>query len=283
MQFRAFLLLLCAVASLLCTLPASRAAAGISAPGHDHTDPTDPPLDASCKHGKSCASPTPEPTGCFKPPGAVVPSGVMPTLPPGLITDPNDPSIAAAIAAGEAQAAASGYNPASPGPLPTMPPGITKNPCPNVDASNLAARIFAAAMAFRGSRTCGLHGAPGDNACMASVNQILINAGVRPIGSGLYGTNSVPDAVVGSGAGRLLPIPPSDTVPGDIMVRHSPGETYSSYGGEEHITVCEVRGCSEVISNHSTGCIFSWESDYTLCYTGSPYCGGYSDYYRVVP
>jgi hypothetical protein len=169
-----------------------------------------------------------------------------------------------------------------PGVSSSAPPGGSGSPPPLPNCSgggnNLEAEIYAAAVAFEGHKTCGLHGADGADACMASVNQILMNAGIPPIGGGPNGTNFIPTAVA---SGRLQSIPQSATVPGDLEVRHSPGDTYQSVGGDEHIAVCTNNGCTNVVSNASHDCTFGWNSDYTMCYSGSPYCGGYSDFYRV--
>lgn len=199
------------------------------------------------------------------------PPGSPVTPPPGLSIPSPNPS---AYQQGVADATQQGLY-ATPGP--------GASPC-STAAGDLQERIYQSAMAFQGFVTCGLHGADGSEACMASVNQILLNAGIPAIGDPQpLGTNYVPDAVIGSGAGRLVPIAQSATVRGDLMVRHSAGETYMSAGGDEHITVCINTGCTEVISNASSTCTFGWISDYTLSYSGSPYIGGYSDFYRVLP
>lgn len=107
---------------------------------------------------------------------------------------------------------------------------------------------------------------------MASINQILANAGIPPIGPGSEGTNYIPAALA---SGRLQQIPQASTVPGDLEVRHSPSDA------DEHIAVCTTYGCTNVVSNASHNCTFGWFSGYTMCYSGSPYCDGYSAFYRV--
>lgn len=207
-------------------------------------------------------------------------TGALPSIPPGAIVAPTNvprtPPAGLALSTPPPNGSIS-LPPIAPGP----PGGPSLPPCA-LAAGNIQAAIYAAAEAFIGTRTCGLHGADGADACMASVNQILMNAGIPPIGPPPDGTNYIPTAVLAYGS-RLQPIPQADTVPGDLMVRHSPGDTYTSSGGEEHIVVCTVPGCTQTVSNASHDCTFGWQSDDTLCYAGSPYCNGYSDFYRVLP
>ena len=163
----------------------------------------------------------------------------------------------------------------------------------NIIAGPQGAIAFQAANKFVGTETCGLNGATGDEACMAAVNQILINAGLSPLGAGPTGSNYIPSAVPPAiASGRLVAIPQSGTIPGDLTVRHSPGDTYTSVVGDEHIGVCEASGCTTVLSNSSSkstgdpNCplgVFGWSSPPTMDnYAGSPYIGGYSDFYRVM-
>jgi hypothetical protein len=207
----------------------------------------------------------------------------LPTNLPSL----SDADVQAAIAAGtEAAKQILAHPPTPPPNLPTAPPHLSL--C--AAAGNLQDAIYRAAMAFVGTVTCNLHGAPGAEACMASVNQIIMNAGIAPIGPQPNGTNFIPDAILHYG-NRLMEIPQSATVPGDLMVRHSPGDTYASNnpGDTEHVAVCIVRGCANVVSNSSSAgspsCpgVFGWFSDFAMCYRGSPYCGGTSQFYRVLP
>lgn len=177
------------------------------------------------------SSPTPSPAPSCRPRihGSPLPSV---TMPPNL-PKPNDPNIQAAIAAGTDAARGVLRNPPSPPPnLPSAPPD--QAPC--AAAGNLQDAIYRAAMAFVGTSTCNLHGAPGNEACMASINAILMNAGIAPIGPQPDGTNFIPDAILHYG-NRLVEIPQSATVPGDLEVRHSPGDTYTSNnpGDTEHI------------------------------------------------
>lgn len=118
---------------------------------------------------------------------------------------------------------------------------------------------------------------------MASINAVLMQAGLAPLGSGSQGSNYIPTAILpGVSAGRLVEIAQVETVAGDLEVRHSPGDTYTGIGGDEHIAICLAAGCGLVLSNHSSTCRFSWESGPDMCYAGSPYCNGYSNFYRVI-
>lgn len=225
---------------------------------------------------QSQPSPSPSASPCAPP--RAMPADTA-TLPPGThLPSISDADIQAAIA--EGTKAAGGVLQHLPTPPPNRPsPQPDQAPC--AAAGDLQDLIYRAAMAFVGAKTCGLHNAPGDEACMASVNQILMNAGIAPIGPGPNGTNSVPAAVLGY-PNRLVEIPQSATVPGDLMVRHSPSDTYTSATGSEHVTVCIDYGCRNVVSNASSTCTFGWFSGYELCYPNSPYCFGYSQFYRVV-
>jgi hypothetical protein len=146
--------------------------------------------------------------------------------------------------------------------------------CSPAPSSNIQQQIYNASQQFYGSSTCGLHGAPGDNACMAAVNQVLLMAGVAPLGPGPYGTNYIPTAVA---SGRMIAIPQASTVPGDLVVTRSKDDS------DEHIGVCQTYGCTNVLSNHSSTCNFSWYSAPSMLYPGSPFYGGSSTFYRVTP
>jgi hypothetical protein len=157
----------------------------------------------------------------------------------------------------------------------------------------LGPKIANAAQVFFGKETCGLHGAADNEECMAAVNQILMNAGIPPLGAGPYGSNYVPGAILpGLQSGRIVQIPQNQARPGDLTVRHSKDDTYTSAGGDEHIGICMASQCTEVFSNSShahtgdpncpTG-VFDYVSPPGMDnYATSPYIGGYSDFYRVV-
>lgn len=220
------------------------------------------PTFSPCPSPSAVPLPTAPTSLATEPPLASLPSSPplhsLPTAPPNLPSAP--PSSAP-----------------SPGASPSSPPCAEPSPTGDVQAA-----ILAASQAFVGTSTCGLHGAPGDEACMASVNQILMNAGVAPLGPG-EGYNYIPTAIqYGLSSGEIIEIAQADTVPGDLEVRHSPGDTYGSSGGDEHIAVCQTYGCTDVLSNASSSCTFGWDSDYTMCYVGSPYCNGTSQFYRVL-
>jgi uncharacterized protein YceK len=157
---------------------------------------------------------------------------------------------------------------------------------------SLATKIFNAANNFFGTKTCGINNAPTTEECMAAVNQILMNAKLSPLGPGSNGSNLVPVAILSSlASGRLAPISQSSAVLGDLTVRHTWDDTYTSKTGDEHIGVCTTNGCTTVLSNSAhapTGnpnCpegVFNWKSPWTMDnYTGSKYKGGYSDFYHL--
>lgn len=210
-----------------------------------------------------CATPLAAfPFAPLAPVAGVTPPASAATAPPSLPTPP--PNLATP---GSAQF--------TPAPLPKA----TAPPCPK----SAQEAILQAALNARGMYTCGLHGATGDEACMASINEVLLRAGIVPLGAGAQGSNYIPSAILpGVSSGRLVQIAQPQTVPGDLEVRHSLGDSYTGIGGDEHVGVCLTYGCTQVLSNHSSTCIFSWQSSPDMCYAGSPYCGGYSDYFRVI-
>lgn len=219
---------------------------------------------------RAAAAPAPVPSPCGTSSTGMTP----PTLPQGVPTAlPTTIPFPATMPKNISTTASTQGAPASPPPLPkatSMPADCGTAP----PGGSMQQRIGDAAKAFVGTITCGLHGAPGSEACMASVNQILINAGVAPLGPGPFGSNYIPTAVA---SGRMQPIPQSATVPGDLVVTRSRDDS------DEHIGVCETYGCTDVLSNASHDCTFGWESGPDMLYAGSPFFGGSSTFYRVLP
>ena len=123
--------------------------------------------------------------------------------------------------------------------------------------------IDGAALSFRGTSTCGLRGAPGDAACMASVQQVVFNATGHVLGDG---SNAVDDAIQSAlNMGQITEIPKASTLPGDLVAVFAQDNPNA-----EHIGICLVAGCDSNLSNSSSICEFVWQSN-DFVYAGSPY------------
>jgi hypothetical protein len=167
--------------------------------------------------------------------------------------------------------------PYAPSEVPTPPPyaGATPSPCSvqPPPSGGVAAAIYAAAQAFEGTSTCNVPGTDnGQNACMWAVNQVIYHATGQYVAGG---TNYVPTAVAAFDAGGAVRIGQSSTVPGDIVV------VTSANGADMHIGICMTYGCTDVLSNSSSRCNFSWHSNPSFSYPGSPYNGGSSAFYHL--
>jgi hypothetical protein len=137
----------------------------------------------------------------------------------------------------------------------------------------VSSKIFAAAQAFEGTSTCGVPGTDGGkNACMWAVNQVIDMALGHYVAGG---TAYIPTAVAAFDAGAASQIPQSATVPGDLVV------VTSSDGDDMHIGVCMAYGCTDILSNSSSNCSFTWHSHSLFAYAGSPYNGGSAAFYRL--
>ncbi|PZO18190.1 MAG: hypothetical protein DCF25_10190 [Leptolyngbya foveolarum] len=109
----------------------------------------------------------------------------------------------------------------------------------------------------------------GNQACLWSVNKILENAGVQPLGNSVPGNPEpggqvwVPAAEWDLQNGRGTRVSQSEAKAGDIVIEG---------GNEEHVGICKNDGCSVVLSNSSSRAAFKWESDITFdgVYGGTP-------------
>lgn len=144
-----------------------------------------------------------------------------------------------------------------PGPVGNINDGYQGTPIPPDGNYTWAQKIWHAAQKFRKSHsqdksTRGLYGAPLGNECVATVQAILYaaglplytNQGVIIIGVDLFRAKLAADP-------NWVKVPTSQAVQGDIVVQ---GDGYPGYGpgaGQNHVGICETRGCTYIISNSS--------------------------------
>lgn len=162
--------------------------------------------------------------------------------------------------------------PAAPEPVPVspvVPPPLASVPLPVAapvasPVADLNAAIVAAATKLRGMSTAeGPDG--GNNACGWTVNKVLQEAGIAPIGENPNYVPSVVEALQGS---RGKAISRDAAKAGDLVIA----------AGESHIGIGMTDGCTRVLSNSSSRARFQWESD--LDFDGS--YGGTSTIYRLL-
>lgn len=110
----------------------------------------------------------------------------------------------------------------------------------------------------------------GYNACAASVNHVLQDAGITPLAGGSY---YVPDVQNALANGRGVLVPASDAQPGDIAIAAG-----TAHGGGYHIGI--VTGSNEVTSNSSSRGTWNWVSD--LNFDGAYDNKGQTLVYRIV-
>jgi hypothetical protein len=186
----------------------------------------------------SSGTPTPSPTvSCYK---EYVPSP-YPSYSGPVLPNPGGPSLTsaevqAAIAQGEAEAKAEGYDISS-SPGPSSSPGT----CPSLQppTGNLLQRIYQAAFNYRGTSTDHLAG-DGYNSCAASLQQIVKNATGATIGDAAVATWQAM-ALSGQYGGTVLsPAQSASAKPGAIII----------WVGH-HVGVCAAAGCTTTWSNHS--------------------------------
>jgi hypothetical protein len=116
-------------------------------------------------------------------------------------------------------------------------------------------KILAAAEAFIGHNSRGLHGAPARNECVACVQQILDNAGLAELAKGTLGVPEFEAALPASGYART-----DHPVPGDFVI----------IGDQDHIGV--YLGNHMMVSNSSSAGKFQWKD--TVAAQNSYYDGG---------
>lgn len=88
----------------------------------------------------------------------------------------------------------------------------------------------------------------GNLACAWSVNRILSNAGIQPIGDN---PNYVPSVEADLKGGRGQAVNRADAQAGDIVIA----------GHQHHIGICLNEGCTRVRSNSSSRARFTWDSN----------------------
>lgn len=133
------------------------------------------------------------------------------------------------------------------------------------NAATVGARIHAQALIFRTDHstkgsTAGIRGADAGNECVATIQQIRVDAGLPLIANG---TNNVDDfrAALYAGDGTWLGVDDMGQAvakAGDYVVQ---GDGFSGTGpgsGQWHIGICLNDGCSEILSNSTTNQSFTW-------------------------
>lgn len=101
----------------------------------------------------------------------------------------------------------------------------------------------------------------GKLACMWSVNQVLKNAGLRPLGNDTLLVLEAREELL---QGRGIQVSQLDAQAGDLVIIDAGGWT-------QHIGICLDRNCTKVKSNSSDRASFSWISNSKFEYPGSPY------------
>lgn len=105
----------------------------------------------------------------------------------------------------------------------------------------------------------------GNNACAWTVNRILQDAGIQPLGDN---PNYVPSLRQALDGGRGQQIAKGSSKAGDLVIA----------AGEAHIGIGLTDGCSRVLSNSSSQACFAWESDTDF----DGIYGGASSIYRLI-
>lgn len=111
----------------------------------------------------------------------------------------------------------------------------------------------------------------GRQACMWAVNQVLKNAGIKPLGND---TLAVLVAREDLRRGRGQQVSQREAKAGDLHI-------VDAGGGNQHIGICLNDGCTKVKSNSSSRASFSWISGAGFRYPGSPYNNGKSEFWRL--
>ncbi len=154
--------------------------------------------------------------------------------------------------------------PTPPVPVAVAPVAPPASPPIAAPVADLNAAIVAAATKLRGMSTAeGPDG--GNNACGWTVNKVLQEAGIAPIGEN---PNYVPSVVEALQGARGQAISRDAAKAGDLVIA----------AGEAHIGIGMTDGCTTVLSNSSSRARFQWESD--LDFDGS--YGGTSTIYRLL-
>jgi hypothetical protein len=105
----------------------------------------------------------------------------------------------------------------------------------------------------------------GNLACAWSVNRVLSNAGIQPLGSN---PDYVPSVEADLQNGQGAQVTQSEAQAGDIVIE----------GSQAHIGICLNEGCTQVRSNSSSRAQFAWNSDFNF---NGFYGGGSSRVYRI--
>ena len=142
-----------------------------------------------------------------------------------------------------------------------------------VPAGDINAAIVDSMNRNHGMNTAGIPGTDGGRwACAGSVNYILNDAGIAPLGGPPpYGSLSVLQVERAIQGGRGTQVNTSEAQPGDLNI-------IDMGGSDQHIGICLNVGCTRVMSNSSSRAAFLWESD---GWFNPSYGGGRRAIYRV--
>lgn len=135
---------------------------------------------------------------------------------------------------------------------------------PTIATSQLNQAIATAAQTLRDMNTADGPDS-GNNACAWSINRVLQQAGIAPLGEN---PNYVPSLVDALKSDRGQLINRSDAKAGDLVIAYE----------ESHIGIGLDDLCATVLSNSSSRARFSWESDTDF----DNYYGGESTIYRLI-
>jgi len=141
--------------------------------------------------------------------------------------------------------------------------GVNGSPPPSGQINQRVMQAVSKMGSFSSKNAPGTDG--GRLACAWAVNQVMGQAGIRPLGDNPLYVPSV-EAALRSGRGQAVNT--SQAQAGDIVIAPN----------QEHIGICMNAGCSQVRSNSTSNSSFTWNSDLNF---GGSYGGGPSTIYRV--
>lgn len=111
----------------------------------------------------------------------------------------------------------------------------------------------------------------GKFACMWSVNQVLKDAGISPLGNDTLLVLEARDELL---QGRGLLVSQLEARPGDLVI-------IDAGGWQQHIGICLNYSCTKVKSNSSHQASFSWISNSGFKYPQGPYNSGTPEFWRL--
>jgi len=112
----------------------------------------------------------------------------------------------------------------------------------------------------------------GIRAAMSSINYILKNAGIEPLGNDTLSIKKAKEELI-NGRGKL--VSNSLARPGDLVI-------VDAGGSAQNIGICLDAGCTKVRSNYSYQAQFSWITNSNFTYPGSPYTEVTPEIWRII-